>query len=140
MSVSRASGTPCGSVFGRFYVSLMPLVWPGGMPVALKFAGPCAQSVLDPVIIPCSISLCPGCACAFCSIILDLIRGHPWGHWIRKCGPWCLPGASLVPPWCFVVMGRDAFDRFWLVLAPSWGQLWANLVQLWPTWPQLWPT
>ena len=39
MSVSRAPGTPCGSVFGRFCVSLMPLVWPGGMRVALESTG-----------------------------------------------------------------------------------------------------
>ena len=40
MSVSRAPGTPGGSVFGRFCVSLMPLVWPGGMRVALEYPPP----------------------------------------------------------------------------------------------------
>ena len=37
LSVSRASRIPCGSVFGLSCVSFMPLVWPGGMRVAVEW-------------------------------------------------------------------------------------------------------
>ena len=59
-----------------------------------KFAGPCAQGVLDPLI-----SLVP-------SVVLvpsfNLDKEHPRDDGPRKCGPWWLPGR--VP-----VVGRGFF-------------------------------
>ena len=40
-------------------------------------------------------------------LFLLLFLEHPWGHWTQKCGPWWLPGGSLVAPWWIPVMGRD---------------------------------
>ena len=66
-----------------------------------KFARPCAQGVLDPLIslVP-SVVLVP-------SINLD--NEHPGGHRPRKCGPRWVLGASLVPPWGILVGGRYFF-------------------------------
>ena len=71
-------------------------------------------------------------------LVVDLV--YPWGPWIRKCAPWWLPGGSLAAPCWIPVVGRDAFDRFWVVLAASLVQLQPNFGQLGPTWLQLWPT
>ena len=43
--------------------------------VANKFAGPCAQGVLDPLMIPGTVSR---------SGSFLLFLEHPWGHWIQS--------------------------------------------------------
>ena len=75
----------------------------GGVPSpeGLQFAGPCAQGVLDPVMIPCPMSL--GCAVLFCSIGYFLIRSFLGaldpksvllaGYLLATC--WLLVGLSL---------------------------------------------
>ena len=54
-----------------------------------KFAGPCAQGVLDPVMIPCPMSL--SCAVLFCSIGSFSIRTSPRGIGSQKYAPCWLP-------------------------------------------------
>ena len=106
-----------------------------------KFAGPCAQGVLNLVIIHC---LCAQGVLVLGSFYFvdDLV--YPWGPWIRKCAPWQLLGGSLLAPCWIPVVGRDAFDRFWVVLAaslvqlqPNFGPTWTNLNQLGSNFGQL---
>ena len=98
-----------------------------------KFAGPCAQGVLDPVI-----SLVPGLFLFYCSIL-----EHPWGDWIQKRDPWWPSGGSQVASRWILVVGhvfvfmllawaRSTFSNLNGPTPPTCanlGQLAANLVQ-----------
>ena len=84
MSVSRAPGTPCGSVFGRFRVSLMPLVWPGGMRVAIEYSayGPVwvgHNEILYALQVPFDVYM-PLLASIFHfpAIVFHYFHGFPW--------------------------------------------------------------
>ena len=73
-----------------------------------KFAGPCAQGVLDQ-----SKSID-----RYMLFNQSLIRGRPRAHVDVQIVPWCLPGlpgASLVPPWC--LPGASLVPP-WCLLAP----------------------
>ena len=106
-----------------------------------QFAGPLAQGVLDPVIIPCPMSMVlvprPGCSGLFV-LFKDM-------HFLGTSAHESVPLAGYLPTTCRIpVAGRDPkkvpvaragstsalHGRTWALLEPSWGQLG-------PAWGQL---
>ena len=107
-------------------------------PFPWKFAGPCAQGVLDPVIVPCPMS--HGCSGLIDSIVLfkdNAFLGTSAHESVTLAGysratRGLLAGYLLIPVVCrdlkssenpAVKRGSAAHGRIWAHLGPSWNQL-----------------